>query len=274
MWYGRRMEEMTPNPKNKNRLRDWAKPALFTAILYAGLAGGYFFYKKNTNQPTTLPPSQTNVPIAPSANPNINNTTVVSQENGDVKETVTIAPVSITKTVVDAMPIPESGNEQNTNARIFATTPNNQTTNSQTLAKKPTTPPAARPSADAPPLEPVAQEVAPAEPSGGEPAQPTRSKNSKEGMALTKAEAEAEAQNELLREAINKVRTLNDNKIAKSHEGTESSVAPHPPIDKGESNQDDTPKQAPKPPKVEKQADKVVIDQEPPVTDDETTTTE
>lgn len=266
---------MTPNPKNKNRLRDWVKPALFTAILYAGLAGGYFFYKKSTNQPAALPSSQTNVPVVPSVNPDTNSATVVSQENGDVKETVTVAPVSITKTVVDAMPIPESGNEQNTNARIFATTPNNQTTNPQTPAKKPVVPPAARPSAeDAPPPKPITQEsVAPTEPSGGEPAQPTRPNSSKESIALTKAEAEAEAQNELLREAINKVRTLNDNKIAKSREGAESSVAPHPPIDKGES-EDDAPKQAPKPPKVEKQADKVVIDQEPPAADDETAATE
>lgn len=242
---------MTPSSKNKNRFRDWAKPALFTATLYLGLAGGYFFYKKTTdNSIASLNPSATPA----TTNGGIVGDNISVDDVGD-KETVVDISIPEPQIVIDAVTITQSQNEQITNARIFAKTSNNTTTTISSLShKKPT-----QPLSDLPLPELSSQEPVSIEPQSDNNSTQADPKNSKEGIALTEAEAEAEVQNELLREAINRVRTLNDNKIAQSDE---NASIPQSPINQDESEQDNAPKQSPTPPKIEKQVEKVVIDQD------------
>lgn len=258
---------MSFGSKNKNRFRDWLKPALFTATLYIALAGGYFFYAKMTDKSAAPPANQSTIPPS-----NVNTATIDGGRDAN-QTTATVAPVTVEKTVTDVMLIAESGNEQNANARIFATTPNTQTvakSPSKKLIAQSTQPPADL-------LESAPQEQAPIVLPQNESITQTATNNSKESVALTKAEAEAEEQNELLREAINKVRTLNDSKIAKSQSIEESEVVLQPSTNKDESEQqENTFKQDLKPPKIEKQEEKVVINQDVSVDvgDVETTETE
>lgn len=242
VWYGRRMEELTPKPRRKDGFRVWVKPAFFTTILYAGLLGGYFLYKKTSNQSVALPSDRSQDLTA------LNVKTVNEQTDNQDKsaQQVILAPASVAKTAVN---VPS-------NAPIVsvATERNIQHSVERSITQH-----------HLPPPEPALQESISVVLSQKNDLAQTHKNSKEESAALTKAEAEAEAQNELLREAIHKVRTLNENKIAKAHESEmESGDIKH----SLPANQDKTKavqkeeEQTPIPPKIDKQPDKVVIQQE------------
>lgn len=225
------MEELKP-PKPKQKWRHWLKPIVFTTLLYVGLGGvAYYFYGATPTQSTTK-----------------NTTTSLTNERGSVVATVSeVQPVVIQEATSDSAltTTPQEG----VNVPVVVLSPQNSNTPSSTALPLDTTKAqngriVANLNQTRPQVAPNAQQNTASIPSNNEAVapspEPTISAPSEapKSKALTKAEEEAEAQNELLREAINKVRQLNDNKIAKSRENTtESSVPAHQPIIKDESDE-------------------------------------
>lgn len=208
------LEEQSPPPRPKRRWRHWLLPVVFTVLLYAGL-GLVFYDKKQPTQPLPAESSEQATTVA-----------VVSDDVPLIPEfeaDVSAVPELPTKeTVFVQQPSP-------VNLTPVTTTP-------QATRKIYHNPPAP------PPKIPEVVEPLPVEENVSL-LPPPKSEPSPESQALTKAEEEAEAQNELLREAINKVKELNDGKIAKARESVEESppvVAKIEKVEVAESGKEET----------------------------------
>lgn len=205
MWYGRRMEELEeeqlPSPRPKRRWRNWLLPVMFTFLLYAVLGVGFYFYNKPVSAPTLSAEKSTASNVSDKALLSqlsqeakvdiVPNDAVVLSENNDANQVVAVI---------------DDGRRQSVNltpASVPQATATRKIYHNQSA------------SVVAPRVqqtEPLPLEVVES------PSPPKKSEPTPESQALTKAEEEAEAQNELLREAINKVKELNDGKIAKARE--------------------------------------------------------
>lgn len=263
------MEELEP-PKPKARWRNWVKPIAFTTLLYAGLGGAvYYFYGSKKPKPapvdkvvvTPATPNDVVVPVVqditdPNANPvaidpstGLPNAQAVGSPPLPTAQSATPpspqAPNAIGQGASSQPPIAVNGTPKSVNL-----TPSNTPQNTRKVHQN-------TPVAQADPV--MLPEPVPVP----EQAQNTPPKPDPKSKALTKAEEDAEAQNELLREAINKVRQINDNKIAKARENTESSVPAHQPIIKDGSDEPSAEPKKPKDPPKKETSKKEVAKKEP-----------
>lgn len=190
------LEEQSPPPRPKRRWRHWLLPVVFTVLLYAGL--GLAFYDKK--QPTQPLPAESNEQATAVA--------VVSDDVPPIQEFEVGGSVVVPEELPAERVVSVQQPSSSVNLTPVATTP-------QATRKIYHNQPAP------PPKIPEVVEPLPVE--ENLPPSPPKSEPSPESQALTKAEEEAEAQNELLREAINKVKELNDGKIAKARESVEES---------------------------------------------------
>lgn len=218
VWHGRRMEKLRQPPKPSQRWRGWVKPIIFTALLYAGLGGVVYcsYEAKNTQEPPKLTQPS---PVSPSA-------TQAQAVPPTYASTANKSPASIA--IYDVYSANMS-KEQSKNQLVSLPAQQPVKVASQQIGQTSL-------------IELSAQQVQnnisslpQSQTESISPKQTFQStasiKNDPRSKAMDSAEAEAEVQNEMLREAIDKVKQLNDNKIAKAREEvTESSVPAYPSI--------------------------------------------
>lgn len=211
------MEELSQSPKPSQRWRGWVKPIIFTALLYAGLGGVVYcsYGAKNTQES----PKPTQPPVSPS-------TTQAQAVPPTYASTANKSPASIaTHDVHSANMSKEQSKEQLVSLPVQQPVKVvSQQTGQASLIE--------------PPAQQVQSSISSLSQSQTESISPKQTfqstasiKNDPRSKAMDSAEAEAEVQNEMLREAIDKVKRLNDNKIAKAREEVaESSVPAYPSI--------------------------------------------
>lgn len=259
------MEELEP-PKPRAKWRHWVKPIVFTTLLYAGLGGSvYYFYGNKQSdsdvKKVVVTPINTNDVVAPTTS-SVSADVISSAQDPNTISPNPQNPNAQPAPIVQAGVLPTlnapTGNNQIPKQGAGAIgstvnlTPSNTPQNTrrihqgnQVIQTNPV-----------PQTEPVLNGAPPQ-------SAPTPPKPDPKSKALTKAEEDAEAQNELLREAINKVRQINDNKIAKARENTESSIPAHQPIIKDGSDEPSAEPKKPKDPPKKETSKKEVAKKEP-----------